>query len=1796
MNRSSSTQTLDYYDDAFSPVPSEFGERTNNSSDRMEVLNNSGYSDSVYDLARPIGSCAKLKDYFVDLKTGKRASSSQPVRVLHSLVQTTYPWSPDNLPLLLQDLQRYDAESKQAEKRKLTIGTVLPTLISSRKFSDLASFLKVADDNIQACTITALQTLVMDIRKSHDRKLTAELVCVGRQCRWVMGEVGEEHSHFLLAFSLFLLVFSAVDSRCPPPTVQQWSVLTGLRTDKMKKRKKEEEERQEEQEEGEEEEEEEGQMPALLSVLLEGSEGGRREMVDRVRHQWRNASFSDDERAKRKAQFARASLRQQDWSGSGQSGMTGTLSDLYQEIRARAGKEKVTEESMAPLQFFLLDGLVTLLNSTFQEEELKVGEQEGNSYIRQMTHLIFDIVEKSSSPLQQHLLDKVESLLSHRCLYIRTKLKAFFSSRKRTNSQLSVGSMEQNLKSIGFHADPVGKCSPQHSPRDKTQKTCEWRIFQCTLGHFKAQATVYCRQFDCETHTNIDKCLEEHSGSAEKCAEKKKRKNPRERSQRHQRNMDMLRTLSPQCPHILQLFAYQNLPEPFFITEQVQARRLLMHVLEHRSSKHWLPTTTLTRVMDDVLEALTYLSSRGIDPRDVTAYNMVVQPGADYSRSFERTKCSVLDAEGSFVVQIADLGLAHTYVAEGDASYGDAGELRPVCHQGPIPLRWTSPESLFEGRCCEQSVTFSAGSLMYELWTHGCQPYASYDLTTEDLLIKMLMRPESVMLHHWRCIPDSIFRLIRSCTLFDPTQRPSLSDLQRDLRQINYLERQEERERSLQEDLAMLKKYPPLNKDQEDRDYVPETGIPPSVQQLLDSAQNSQLYDNTMKSMWKESTSNRVNHDELTAVDPIDVTHHATSTDVKETLSMRFVTQFLSSLKVSGLDCVTCWSDDKDEKPRLTKQDEEFVHERKYSQSISLYDAALRGILLNHGGLTSGLDRCLVTLTSLARAVRNCHEKGWLLRDFKANNVLVDCSDGEVILSRIGRMCHETATEHCYFDERFEDSRRWLAPEVLLSGGFAKESDVFTLGTVMWEVFHIREVAAKDPLADRAHFVPCANVPREKVVEHVREEKPLPHGRLCPGWLRGLIDACRRADPRLRPPASEVVDTILQHSPEGPRYSPFLVDSRFCLENYESLEKPDWLQKIKRRLTKQRRTKHLSRTGHGVVGASVHTYVESVDRDEHATHLDCSEEAARNMLHVQGSVVGRGQRIAVSKSPGAKLETLYECGDSHYDTGPLSGTHHLPPQFPSESQDTAAEDVERSEETELKRPESCVLYEDVNQAEEREDPNDRKKKKRKWTFWKRDKKKKKELKTQNRDTMAASQAGTAPSAIDTVQGVCGRCPSPHFHTATPDRRCVVEEIYEVDCDMRLNGNTTASCNVTTTDCSQRNFRSATDIKPFDMDDIYREVVGEIYEEPDGVYNDNNTSVSHHRAAAGCSHINHLSALLSTRAMAGFSEVEEVYENLDDVRNTFVVSNVDTTDYDRCDLSGPAIANSYPPSSPTPAHVVQDPSPQTAERPNRNLIFPADLEEGPDATSTRRRYKRQPTNRPVPMADHCERGNLTSDPTTHFPGLEDADITTSREEISESTSAALVSGRDRGSATHLPLNDVASEGRPIEGSLYRTCEVPDVEKKEEGWSDASSDWGEEDVGWPDSEFDSDWDMEEEEEEDPVHEDAPSGPAPYGGNTLPRSLPHNYSNTLPRSLPHNYSNTLPRSLPPIHSNTLPRSLPHNYSNTLPLSRPQNHSPPAAIFSVVSSDPWCQSHVSPLEWCQPLSVSPDSYRESF
>ena len=101
-----------------------------------------------------------------------------------------------------------------------------------------------------------------------------------------------------------------------------------------------------------------------------------------------------------------------------------------------------------------------------------------------------------------------------------------------------------------------------------------------------------------------------------------------------------------------------------------------------------------------------------------------------------------------------------------------------------------------------------------------------------------------------------------------------------------------------------------------------------------------------------------------------------------------------------------------------------FFQKREYrARSVSLEQAALRGLLWDPDDQSDEYEFApcdlglLVPLISLARAVTGMHEKGWIHRDLRADNILIDCNDGQagflLIIHPVASHPHPASCQCC---------------------------------------------------------------------------------------------------------------------------------------------------------------------------------------------------------------------------------------------------------------------------------------------------------------------------------------------------------------------------------------------------------------------------------------------------------------------------------------------------------------------------------------------------------------------------------------------------------------------------------------------------------------------------------------------------------------------------------------------------------------------------------------------------------------
>ncbi|XP_071952759.1 uncharacterized protein [Antedon mediterranea] len=120
-----------------------------------------------------------------------------------------------------------------------------------------------------------------------------------------------------------------------------------------------------------------------------------------------------------------------------------------------------------------------------------------------------------------------------------------------------------------------------------------------------------------------------------------------------------------------------------------------------------------------------------------------------------------------FVCKITDFGRA--VVADVDGTYIETEEIQ-------LPVRWTAVEGLRERVFSMMSDVWSFGVLLWEIQSRGAKPYGNVPIKqiAENVV-------DGVRLSKPQNCPDSVYLLMEKCWCNGPHQRPSFSNIQRDL-------------------------------------------------------------------------------------------------------------------------------------------------------------------------------------------------------------------------------------------------------------------------------------------------------------------------------------------------------------------------------------------------------------------------------------------------------------------------------------------------------------------------------------------------------------------------------------------------------------------------------------------------------------------------------------------------------------------------------------------------------------------------------------------------------------------------------------------------------------------------------------------------------------------------------------------------------------------------------------------------------------------------------------------------------
>lgn len=152
-----------------------------------------------------------------------------------------------------------------------------------------------------------------------------------------------------------------------------------------------------------------------------------------------------------------------------------------------------------------------------------------------------------------------------------------------------------------------------------------------------------------------------------------------------------------------------------------------------------------------------------------------------------------------------------------------------------------------------------------------------------------------------------------------------------------------------------------------------------------------------------------------------------------------------------------------------------------------------------------------------AAALRALHRKGFIHRDIKPDNVfaLEDEDGGEVPFIRLidFGLAKDLEAGKLTRTHASIGTQRYMAPELFFARGSTPETDIFSVGVILFEA-----LAGKNPMPVAAEELAAAYRDGFESLAELCPEQPQ--------WLTGLIDRCLALDPAERPDAEQLLAAL----------------------------------------------------------------------------------------------------------------------------------------------------------------------------------------------------------------------------------------------------------------------------------------------------------------------------------------------------------------------------------------------------------------------------------------------------------------------------------------------------------------------------------------------------------------------------------------------------------------------------------------------------------------------------------------------
>ncbi|KAL5016982.1 hypothetical protein ScPMuIL_006571 [Solemya velum] len=199
-----------------------------------------------------------------------------------------------------------------------------------------------------------------------------------------------------------------------------------------------------------------------------------------------------------------------------------------------------------------------------------------------------------------------------------------------------------------------------------------------------------------------------------------------------------------ECRHdkLVRLYAVCSREESICIVTELMPHGSLLRYLRKGRGRD-LPLTPLVDMAAQIASGMSYLESKKFIHRDLAARNILVGENNE--------------------VKVADFRLSR--------ALNEDGVYNPPKGER-VPVKWTAPEAVLYGKFTTKSDVWSYGILLYELITHGQEPYR--DMNNRQA-IEMVERGYQMPRPH-NC-PEPFYEILLKCWKKNPENRPTFEYL-----------------------------------------------------------------------------------------------------------------------------------------------------------------------------------------------------------------------------------------------------------------------------------------------------------------------------------------------------------------------------------------------------------------------------------------------------------------------------------------------------------------------------------------------------------------------------------------------------------------------------------------------------------------------------------------------------------------------------------------------------------------------------------------------------------------------------------------------------------------------------------------------------------------------------------------------------------------------------------------------------------------------------------------------------------